>query len=486
MASECDLPGETRRAADDPRPREEGKGAAWLQPGRRPRARSRRPESQRHARRPPPRSPRPGGPPPGGRRRRGSRPPRGSRRLAKKSPAARRQAGPRKKTSARRPARKKTPRARRPARARAPPGRRSAARKSPARKKSAAKKSAARKNTTARKKTAARKSPARRKTAAKKADVASEDRRRGAEHANADPRRGGPEGALAGPPPFPGPPARGCYARRRAARRRVTYDRHGFRLRHRRRRRTASASHGPRRPRGPRRRGGAPRVPRLARRPDLSAPGVLASTTGRRRLPRGARAVIGRRTRGPPRPARGLRSLGRRGACRRRSRSKPTIFLLLHDDVALDPDAVTRLVEATMIPGVEHVGIVGAKIVDWDRPRVLRDVGRSADRFGHPFSSLQPDELDQGQFDRVLEVLTVDGCAMLIARDAWQQVRLVRRAPRRRPHRSRPVLARPRGGLARPDDAARARRVTAPPASTRPAAAGAVATTKIARRSPPC
>ena len=97
-------------------------------------------------------------------------------------------------------------------------------------------------------------------------------------------------------------------------------------------------------------------------------------------------------------------------------------LLLLHDDVSLDPDAVTRLVEATMIPGVEGVGIVGAKIVDWDRPRILRDVGRSADRFGHAFTSLQPDELDQGQFDRVLEVLTVDGCAMLVSRAVWQRV----------------------------------------------------------------
>jgi GT2 family glycosyltransferase len=96
--------------------------------------------------------------------------------------------------------------------------------------------------------------------------------------------------------------------------------------------------------------------------------------------------------------------------------------LVLHDDAAPDPDAIARLVEATMIPGVERVGVVGAKIVDWDRPRVLRDIGRSADRFGHPFSSLQADELDQGQFDRVLEVLSVDGCAMLVAREVWQEL----------------------------------------------------------------
>jgi len=94
--------------------------------------------------------------------------------------------------------------------------------------------------------------------------------------------------------------------------------------------------------------------------------------------------------------------------------------LLLHDDAILDPETVTRLVEATMLAGAERVGIVGAKIVDWSHPRRLRDVGRSADLFGHPYSALQAEEIDQGQFDRVLEVLSVDSCAMLVSRDVWQ------------------------------------------------------------------
>ena len=98
--------------------------------------------------------------------------------------------------------------------------------------------------------------------------------------------------------------------------------------------------------------------------------------------------------------------------------------LLLHDDVAMDPEAVARMVEATQLPGVENAGIVGAKVVDWDQPRRLRDVGRSADRFGHPYSALQDGEIDQGQFDRVLDVLAVDSCAMLVARDVWRTVGL--------------------------------------------------------------
>jgi GT2 family glycosyltransferase len=63
--------------------------------------------------------------------------------------------------------------------------------------------------------------------------------------------------------------------------------------------------------------------------------------------------------------------------------------LVLHDDAALAPDAVTCMVEAAEgLRGVERVGIVGPKVVDWDEPAVLREVGRSTDRFGHPTTPL--------------------------------------------------------------------------------------------------
>ena len=108
----------------------------------------------------------------------------------------------------------------------------------------------------------------------------------------------------------------------------------------------------------------------------------------------------------------------------RQSGAERADFLLfLHDDAVLDPDAVARLVEAAVgIAGISDVGIVGGKVVDATDPRVLVDVGRSADRFGHPDSPLQEDEIDQGQFDRVLEVLGVHGCAMLVSREAWKRV----------------------------------------------------------------
>lgn len=103
--------------------------------------------------------------------------------------------------------------------------------------------------------------------------------------------------------------------------------------------------------------------------------------------------------------------------------SKADYVLVVHDDAVLDPDVVTRLVQAAIgIRGLEGVGIVGAKVVDRERPQLLLDVGRSADRFGHAYTPLQPGEIDQGQFDRVLEVFCVSSCAMLISREAWQRL----------------------------------------------------------------
>ena len=93
-------------------------------------------------------------------------------------------------------------------------------------------------------------------------------------------------------------------------------------------------------------------------------------------------------------------------------------LLIVHDDTALEADAVARLVDAART--IDGVGVVGPKIVDWDDPRVLRDIGASADGFGHRYVALQDGERDQGQYDRVLEVLAVSSAAMLLTREAWK------------------------------------------------------------------
>jgi GT2 family glycosyltransferase len=95
-------------------------------------------------------------------------------------------------------------------------------------------------------------------------------------------------------------------------------------------------------------------------------------------------------------------------------------LLVLHDDTALEPDAVARMVEAA--ERIEGVGIVGPKVVDWEDPRVLLDVGQSTDGFGYPYTPLEEDEIDHGQYDRVREVLFVSSAAMLVSRAAWKRV----------------------------------------------------------------
>lgn len=92
-------------------------------------------------------------------------------------------------------------------------------------------------------------------------------------------------------------------------------------------------------------------------------------------------------------------------------------ILLVHDDTALGPNAVRELVAAAR--SLDGVGVVGPKVLDWGRARVLREVGLATDRFGFPYSPVEEGELDQGQYDSPREVLYVSSAAMLVSREAW-------------------------------------------------------------------
>src|SRR5439155_18757927 len=52
--------------------------------------------------------------------------------------------------------------------------------------------------------------------------------------------------------------------------------------------------------------------------------------------------------------------------------------LFLHDDTLLAPDAVGAMVEAA--ERIDGTGVVGPKVLDWEQPRVLREIGLSTDR----------------------------------------------------------------------------------------------------------
>lgn len=89
-------------------------------------------------------------------------------------------------------------------------------------------------------------------------------------------------------------------------------------------------------------------------------------------------------------------------------------LLVLHDDVRLDPDAVRLLVEETFR---SNAGIAGAKLVDWDEPDRLLQVGMSVDKTGWPASLVDRGELDQEQHDSVRDVFYVPGACTLIRTD---------------------------------------------------------------------
>ena len=94
-------------------------------------------------------------------------------------------------------------------------------------------------------------------------------------------------------------------------------------------------------------------------------------------------------------------------------------LLVCHDDVRLEPDAVTQLVAEAFRA---NAGIVGPKLVDWDDPQVLRSVGLAVDRFGAPREVVDPGELDQSQHDISRTVFAVSDACMLVRADLFETI----------------------------------------------------------------
>lgn len=90
---------------------------------------------------------------------------------------------------------------------------------------------------------------------------------------------------------------------------------------------------------------------------------------------------------------------------------------LLHDDCAPDPGTLSVLLRAAAAD--PSAAVVGPKVVDWDDPRVLVEMGCSTDGSGVRDTGLEPGELDQGQHDGVREVLAVGTAGALVRRDVW-------------------------------------------------------------------
>lgn len=94
-------------------------------------------------------------------------------------------------------------------------------------------------------------------------------------------------------------------------------------------------------------------------------------------------------------------------------------FCFLHDDVALEPDAIRLLVEEMYR---SNAGIVGPKLVEWDDPTVLQHVGYAVDRFGETDPLVEPGETDQEQHDAVRDVFAVPSACLMVRADLFRSL----------------------------------------------------------------
>ncbi len=92
-------------------------------------------------------------------------------------------------------------------------------------------------------------------------------------------------------------------------------------------------------------------------------------------------------------------------------------LLICHDDVALAPDCVRRLVEETLR---SNAGVVGPKLLDWNDPNRILHVGLGADKTGLVADLAEPGEYDQEQHDAVRDVFAVPGAVTLLRTDLFR------------------------------------------------------------------
>ncbi len=104
-----------------------------------------------------------------------------------------------------------------------------------------------------------------------------------------------------------------------------------------------------------------------------------------------------------------------------RVKTDAELLLFLHDDAALDRRSVQRM--ASRIRADDATAIVGPKIVSWDDPARLEEVGMAADRFGYPYKGLEEGEIDLGQHDRSGEVFYVTSTCMLVKHSVFKELR---------------------------------------------------------------
>ncbi len=96
--------------------------------------------------------------------------------------------------------------------------------------------------------------------------------------------------------------------------------------------------------------------------------------------------------------------------------------LLLNNDTVVDKDLLRDLVRA--IRSDPRAGIVGPKIYDYWEPTKIWFAGAFIDWSTGESPHLGLGEHDSGQFNRILEVDRMTGCAMMVKRDVFERVGL--------------------------------------------------------------
>jgi GT2 family glycosyltransferase len=94
-------------------------------------------------------------------------------------------------------------------------------------------------------------------------------------------------------------------------------------------------------------------------------------------------------------------------------------LLFCHDDVVVEEATLRLLVEEAYR---SNAAIVGPKLVEYENPEALLEVGRSIDRYAVPHLGVEPGELDQEQHDAVRDVFYVSDALMLVRADLFTEI----------------------------------------------------------------
>ncbi|MEY3806216.1 MAG: hypothetical protein RIR69_1028, partial [Actinomycetota bacterium] len=93
------------------------------------------------------------------------------------------------------------------------------------------------------------------------------------------------------------------------------------------------------------------------------------------------------------------------------------LFCFLHDDVALEPHAISELVIELYR---SNAGVVAPKLVYWDDASMIQSVGAASDRFGVTLPYADIGERDQEQHDAVQDVFVVSSACVMIRADLFR------------------------------------------------------------------